>query len=290
MDNLIDVRQTKEYACFMKKMGWQTKLLGKNRQVFIKRIPFFPFSIIKILRCKDLIQLNKLIDRLKKYRPLFIKIQLFSFQKLKFKNKNQQLKTDKHPLIPTKTLWIDLKKSEKQLLKEMRPKMRYNIGLVKRKGIKTRVISGDKISEKQLKNFYSLWQQNKPFNWLFKPSFKELQCLKDSFKDKCFFIFAFKDKELVSQVFILSSQNMAFDWFGANSFLGRKLFAKSLVMWTAIREAKKRKLKIFDFEGIYDHRFHKNQKGWQGFSFFKKGFGGKEIEFSQPLTAVLPRG
>ena len=34
-----------------------------------------------------------------------------------------------------------------------------------------------------------------------------------------------------------------------------------------------RGLKIFDFEGIYDQRFPKLNKGWIGFSNFKKGFG-----------------
>jgi lipid II:glycine glycyltransferase (peptidoglycan interpeptide bridge formation enzyme) len=86
------------------------------------------------------------------------------------------------------------------------------------------------------------------------------------------------------------SKNMAFDWFGASAPKGRQLSLKSLVIWEAIKEAKRQGLNVFDFEGIYDSRFHQTQKNWQGFSFFKKGFGGEEIEFSQPLIKLLPGG
>ncbi len=286
ISNLIlqDIRQTREYACFMEKMGWQVEVLEGKRKtyIYIKKLPLLPFSVIKILRYKQLIQLNELRKTTKKYRPLFIKLQPFSFRNFKLEIRNWRAKPDQHPLIPTKTIWIDLKKSEKRLLKEMKPKMRYNIGLVLRKRVKTKIVSGDKITDGQLMDFYHLWQNNKPFNWLFRPNFNELRHLKECFKKRCFFVFAWQNKNLVSQVFILCSRNMAFDWFGASSPEGRKLFAKSLVMWQAIRESKKRGLKIFDFEGIYDSRFHQTQKGWQGFSFFKKGFGGEEVEFSPP--------
>ena len=81
---------------------------------------------------------------------------------------------------------------------------------------------------------------------------------------------------------------MAFDWFGANTSVGRNLLAKPLVLWEAIKESKRRGLKVFDFEGIYDKRFPKLNKGWKGFSNFKKGFGGEKVEFSQPLIKLLP--
>jgi lipid II:glycine glycyltransferase (peptidoglycan interpeptide bridge formation enzyme) len=281
--NLQDVRQTKEYARFMRKMGWQVEKINKTF-IYIKKLPLLPFSVIKILRGKKPIQLGELKKLIRKYRPLFFKLQPFHLRGV------LSWKLDQHPLIPTKTIWLDLGKSEKQLLKEMKPKMRYNIGLVLRKGAKTKIVSGDKMTDKQLMDFYHLWRQNKPFNWLFRPNFNELKYLKESFKKKCFFVLVLKDKTLVSQVFILCSKNMAFDWFGASSPQGRKLFAKSLVIWEAIKESKKRGLKIFDFEGIYDERYPWLNRGWRGFSRFKKGFGGEEIEFDESLIKLLPGG
>jgi lipid II:glycine glycyltransferase (peptidoglycan interpeptide bridge formation enzyme) len=49
-----------------------------------------------------------------------------------------------------------------------------------------------------------------------------------------------------------------------------------------MQEAKKRKCKLWDFEGIYDERFP--NKDWLGFSHFKKSFGGSEILFPGSVT------
>lgn len=371
--SLQDVRQTKEYAGFMKKMGWEvnnvamksrrksrgssieasgqcnpdeneyhfvedlrwsldtldsSRVIGprsKHRDnetiyIYIKKPLFIPFSVAKILRCKKPPSQQKLKQISKKHKIISIKLQPFatsgkdiseasavspsavssgpncSAESVAPQNAGTppRWRIDHHPLTPTKTIWIDLKKTEKQLLREMKKKVRYSINFSKRKGVKAKVVSGDKITKKQLNDFYKVWSKNKPFNLFFKPNFNELKYLVESFGNKCFFVFAFTNHQSpitnhqISGVLILNSSNIAFDWLGANTLKGRKLLAKPLVLWQAIKESKKRGLRIFDFEGIYDKRFPKLNKGWIGFSNFKKGFGGKEIEFSQPLIKLLP--
>lgn len=286
---LQDVRQTQEYAQFMEKLKWRV-VKENNCQVFIKKIPLLPFSLIKILRCHHLVQLSKL----KKYKPLLIKIQLFMLnrqinrQKKDKKKDYPNYKKDKNPLIPTRTIWLNLDKTEKQLFKEMKKKVRRSIKRNLKRKLQIKIIYGDQIKKKQLKNFYYLWSKNRPFNWLFKPRFSELGWLVNSFGKKCFLVFASLNNQLVSAVLILTSKNMAFDWYGASSPKGRRLSAKSLVVWEAVKESKKQNLKVFDCEGIYDPRFHRCQKGWQGFSRFKRGFGGREIEFYPALIKLLP--
>ena len=78
---------------------------------------------------------------------------------------------------------------------------------------------------------------------------------------------------------------MAFYWHNCSSYLGKKLKASTLSVWQAIKESKTRGLKIFDFEGIWDQRLPYLNQGWQGFSQFKKSFGGQEIEF--PLPQII---
>ncbi len=57
----------------------------------------------------------------------------------------------------------------------------------------------------------------------------------------------------------------------------------------AILLAKKSGCKVFDFDGIYDERFP--IKTWLGFTKFKKGFGGKEIEYPGCyISRALPFG
>jgi hypothetical protein len=164
--------------------------------------------------------------------------------------------------------------------------------------IKIKIIPGNKINSKQLNNFYQLWSRNKPFGWLFKPSFYELKSLVESFGQKCFFVFVshchsaldaesiqmnFRDScfrrndktNLAAACLILTSPNMAFYWHNCSNKEGKKLFAPTLCLWTAIKESKKRGLKIFDFEGVWDERYPKLNRGWQGFTRFKLGFIGK---------------
>lgn len=286
MKNFVDIRQTKEYADYMTKIGWQVISI-ENQKIYIKNLPLLPFSVIKILRSKKLIDLKKL----KKYKPLFIKIQPFLLKdkKLNIKdNKKINLRTDKSPLLPTKTIWIDLTKTEKEIFKNINKKTRYSIKQAKKNKVKIKIILGNKITTKTLNKFYLLWIKNKPHNWLFKPSFKELNYLVNSFKDKCFFVLSFKKNNLISGVFILQSVNMSFYWIGITSVLGKKLSAQPLCLWQAIKQSKKRNLKIFDFEGIWDQRFPNLNKGWKGFSKFKKSFGGREVEFINPFIYLLP--
>jgi len=290
----------------MEKIGWKVETIDNDSMnqcsnekinIFIKKIPILPFSVIKILRYKGKIQLIKLKNLAKKHRAILIKLEPFEIEK----TKNGQvyfkvLENNKWPLTPTKTLWVNLKKSENQILSEMKQKTRYNIRLAQRKKIKAEIISGDKITTDQLLDFYNLWKKNKPHNWLFRPNFNELKYLVECFDKKCFFVFIHRhseldsesiqintsidscfrrnDKEckLIAACLILTSSNVAFYWHNTSTDLGKKLFAPTLCIWEAIRESKKRKLKIFDFEGLWDERYPKLNKNWKGFSRFKEGF------------------
>ena len=284
LTSLQDLRQTKKYACFMEKMGWKVikinptslrfrRASNETINAFIKKLPILPFSVIKILRYKSKLQLTKLKNLAKKHKAILVKLEPFEIEKIKngrfyFK----VLGDNKWPLVPTKTLWIDLTKSEKNILLAMKQKTRYNIRLAQRKNLKIQIISGNKTTENQLLDFYSIWKKNKPHNWLFRPNFNELKYLVESFGKKCFFVFIFQKQLLLASCLILSSKNMAFYWYNASTSLGKKLFAPTLCVWQAIKEAKKRKLKIFDFEGLWDERFPKLNKNWKGFTKFKKGF------------------
>jgi lipid II:glycine glycyltransferase (peptidoglycan interpeptide bridge formation enzyme) len=50
-----------------------------------------------------------------------------------------------------------------------------------------------------------------------------------------------------------------------------------LLQWEAIKEAKKRDKSIYNFWGIAPDT--KRRHPWQGLSLFKKGFGGRLVEY-----------
>lgn len=288
--HLTDIRQTSQYAHFMEKIGWKAPKMDDS-YFYLKNLPLLPFNLVKVLRAKKYIPLAKL----KKFHPLLVKQQPFLIGSGKWEvgsgnsditlGEVRSWKGDKTPLIPTKTIWIDLIKTEKQLLNEMKPKTRYNLRLAQKKGLTTKMISGDKVNLKQMESFYELWSKNKPFNWMFKPSFYELKSLVESFGQKCFFVFCYPSLPITNYSFlavvlILNSCNMSFYWHNCSSKKGKQLFAPTICVWQAIQESKRRKMKVFDFEGVWDERYPKVNKGWLGFTRFKSGFGGKEIYFS----------
>lgn len=292
-NDLIDVRQTPEYSLFMKKNGWLTEK-NKNEFVYIKKLPLLPFSVAKILRNKKELRFNQLRQLIKRHKIILLKIQPFTL-----KSPEPDASTtlpacfsyDSSALIPTKTVWLDLTKKQTELLKAMKKKTRYGLRQAGKNGVRTQTISGHTISRQQLNDFYQIWVKNKPFDWFFKPRLRELEALVKSFGRRCYFVFAYhcpeKNEVLIAAVLIIHSSNMAFDWYGASTKQGRQLSAKILTLWQAIKEAKSRGLKVFDFEGIYDPRFRQCQKGWQGFTHFKKGFGGKEVSFSPSFKFSL---
>jgi lipid II:glycine glycyltransferase (peptidoglycan interpeptide bridge formation enzyme) len=286
--HLIDVRQTKEYATFLGCLGWQT-IMADSCKIYVKKVPLLPFCVAKILRSPITPSFDKLKILKKKYRILFIKMAPFILDI----SQNTKYSLDSSPLTPTKTVWLNLTKTENQLLQEMQAKTRYNIRLSQRKNLQINIVPGNKISNQQLMNFYHLWAKTPPSTWWLKPSFKELQYLVSSFGEKCFFVFIYPLPMIhypLASCLILTSPNVSFYWHNCSSPAGKRLFAPTLCVWEAIGESKKRGLKVFDLEGIYDERYGSFHKSWLGFTKFKRGFGGEEIKLTAPqLINLFPR-
>ena len=281
----------------MQTLGWQISQIGTTR-IFIKKLPLLPVSLIKILRHRLLLAAKTLGRLQRQHHALITKQEPFLVEKQAGSKVYFRVLRGNHwPLLPTKTLWLDLTYPETKILAKMRPKTRYNLKIATNNCLNAQVISGDRINSQQLVRFYQLWSSNKPHNWLFKPRFSELKSLVESFGNKCFFVFinksplpplckrggipSFEKRGLgristnsVACSLQLTSKNMAFYWHNASTDWGKKLFAPTLCIWEAIQEAKRRNTIIFDFEGVWDERFPQLNRGWQGFTRFKQGFSG----------------
>ena len=311
IDSLQDVRQTAAYADFIRVLGWQTSQIGTTR-IFIKKLPLLPVSLIKVLRHRQPLALKTLGRLQRQHHALITKQEPFLVEKQHGSKVYFRVAKDNHwPLLPTKTLWLDLTYPETKILAKMKPKTRYNLKIATNNCLSAQVISGDRINSQQLVQFYQLWSSNKPHNWLFKPHFSELKSLIGAFGKKCFLVFIYlpchsevrhsvepknlakrnicapikvgarsfaplrmTENEVAACSLILISSNMAFYWHNASTNWGKKLFAPTLCIWETIREAKRRNMIIFDFEGVWDERFPQLNRGWQGFTRFKQGFSG----------------
>ena len=264
---MLDLRQTPEYAKYMTYIGWVVEKKG-NTYYYIKKIPLLG-SVLKIQRPLNISYqyINVLVV---KYRVFQVIIEP--------KNTNQisrityyGYKQSKSPSLPSKTIHIDLTKSEKQLLNEMHYKTRYNIKLGKRSKVKVK-------NSKDIERFTQFWQDCAlKQRGMFLPMKKEIKSIYNIFNKNTDLIFVLHSNELIAGILLLHSNNISYYMYAASNADGKKLYAPTICAWEAIKLARKRGSKIFDFEGIYDERFP--LKSWKGFTRFKKSFGGHEVEY-----------
>lgn len=258
----MDLRQTPEYSKYMEILGWQVEKIVGN-YIYIKSIPLIG-KIAKLQRPAKKISNFKFTIFNEKHWPAVVYIEPLQL----IKSLPPGFKTAKSAFLPAKTIQIDLTKTVKTLLKEMRPKTRYNIKIAQKRGVVV-CISQD------IEAFINLWKSAaiKRFSL---PQDKEIKALWQSFGNKAYLVLAYKNDVLLAGVLIACSPDTSFYMYAASSQEGKKLFAPTLVAWETILLAKKKGSKVFDFEGIYDERYP-STKSWRGFTKFKEGFGGKVV-------------
>lgn len=256
----MDLRQSKEFAQYMKSSGWMVEKVD-GCYIYLRQLPFLPPLIMKLQYPQPPIPFEKIEKLVKKYKPLKVEIQPLK-KESGFEKYGYQLTGGGHV---TKTVQINLTQSENKILSQMKKDARYGI----RKAEKERLQIIEVID---LEKFHQIWR--KSVGWRkYVPSLKTLKRLKKAFGKKAVFLAA---NDLAGAVFLIANDS-AYYYYAFTSKRGRKKMAQYLLVWEGIKLAKKRRCQVFDFEGIYDKRFP--VKAWQGFSHFKKSFGGKEIEY-----------
>ena len=260
----IDLRQSKEYQNYMKRLGWQVE-----KGMFIKKLWWLPWSMIKIQRQNNLKQ-AEVTKISKKHRALLVKIEPAIDDKTNYEKWG--FKLDKSPLLPTKTIWIDLKKSQSRLLKEMHHKTRYNIKKHKRRDVK--ILRGDKIDKKTLESFFEIYKQNCKEQKYWGLGFKQIEHLVKAFSDKAYLLWV----KNLGGLIVTTYKGVVYYAHNGASKQGKKEFLPTILAWEAIKLGRKLGCKKFDFEGVVDERFKVTRK-WLGFSRFKKSFGGDTIEY-----------
>ncbi len=264
---MSDLRQSKVYANYLKSIGWKIEN-KENTFVYLRKIPILGW-FAKIQRPEKLS--SKSINFInKKYQPLQFSIEPKNKKQVDFIN-NFNFKISNFTSLPTKTLIIDLKKSEKELLNSFSPKTRYNVRNSKKGQIKI-------IESKNILDFTNFWRKNfEKKRFPFFSQQKNIIALQKSFDKNSHTLLAKKNGKIIACLFLISSNEVMYYMYAASNDKGRKYFAPTLLTWNAILLAKKSGCKVFDFDGIYDDRFP--IKTWKGFTKFKKGFGGEEIEY-----------
>lgn len=258
---MIDIRQSLEYANFIKNNGWVVERI-KDTNYFIKRLPFLG-SFIKIQR-PEFIDSTTIQNLSKKYKAFQIIIEP------KDGLNNQWMKASKYkvaksPYLPSKTLFLDLRQTKSELFN--------NLAKDAKTAVKNNKVIRLHNCKDNLKEFQESWAKTVGLK-RHVYSLNNILTLNKAFKNNSLFLL---DRATNSGAIFLIADSTAYYWQAFTSVSGRKSQTQYKIVWEGILWAKKKATNMFDFEGIYDSRFP--DKSWLGFTHFKKSFGGYEVEF-----------
>ena len=172
------------------------------------------------------------------------------------------------------TWTLDLAPSEEELIKNMRKTTRNLIRRAERDGVKI-TISTDESDIEQFMKLYGETSERHSFT-PFSSKYLKTQ-LAVFARDNSIAIFnAWYDNEILASAIVVFYGKSAYYHHGAS--IPSKIPAAYLLQWEAIKEAKKRGHKYYNFWGIVPENAPKNHP-WTGITLFKKGFGGFETDY-----------
>lgn len=178
--------------------------------------------------------------------------------------------------------WVlDISKPEEELLKNMRKTHRYLIR--KAQNMNIEIVRTQKVSN--INNFLKLYSSLSERKHFVPHSGLKEEFNSFSLENKALLFFAKYNKKIIAGAFIAFVGNMAIYRHGASDIKYKDIPASYLLQWEAIKEAKKRGIKLYNFWGIAPTEA-KNHP-WQGLTLFKMGFGGERVEFLHAQDLAL---
>ncbi len=182
----------------------------------------------------------------------------------------------KHSIQPMRSLVIDIRGEEQQILGQMKQKTRYNISLAIKKGVKVR-------PHTDLGAFYQLMEVTGQRDQFGIHSQAYYQRAFDLFstRDQCQLLLAEFDGTPLGALIVFKHGNRAWYFYGASSNAHRERMPNYLLQWEAMRWAKSQGCEEYDLWGVPDEdletleaNFAIRQGGLWGVYRFKRGFGG----------------
>lgn len=280
--------QSWQWGEFQKSLGkkiWRfgiyqdEKLIGalmliKNSLPFKKSYLYSPRFPVLTEAVPAEIFLNKIKEIGQRENSIFWRVDLFNadiFKDVKFIKISD--------VQPSRTILIDLTKSEEEILAEMHPKTRYNLRLAEKKSVRVKISQTDEEIEIFLKLLEKTAQRDKfrthPLGYYQKLLHLDKNLVK-------LFLAEYQGKIIAGNLMIFFADTATY-LHGASDNEFRNIMAPHLLHWIAIKEAKRDCFKYYDFWGI-------DEKKWPGLTRFKKSFVNEKTGqgISYPGTFDLP--
>ncbi len=275
--------QSGDWEKFQQSVGHQTfriddVLLIKKSLPLDKNYLYAPAVSLKSEDVNNIF--SKIKDVAKENNCIFLRIEPSSDLRLKSYDLRQVEDTQ-----PSKTIILDLSKSEDELLANMHQKTRYNIRLAEKKGVK--------ITESHdIEKFWNLMKETterdkfKSHNREYyekmltppSPPLVRVGNKRGELQIKLY-IAEYEGKVLTAGIFVFYNDTATY-LHGASTHENKNVMAPYLLHWEMIKFAKKEGYKYYDFYGV-------DEQKWPGVTRFKKGFGGEEINYLGTFDVVF---
>jgi lipid II:glycine glycyltransferase (peptidoglycan interpeptide bridge formation enzyme) len=188
-----------------------------------------------------------------------------------------------HPLFTQWTIIMDISKSEKILLENLKSKTRYNIKLAQKKGVYVK----EESNEKGYKIFEKLYFETiKRQNYLGHDK-NYHNIIWENLKNKISHILiAYYKNEPLSAYQLFLYKNKGYYVYGGSSDKHRNLMASNLLMWESLIFCKNKNCTEFDMWGSLGKNYSQTDS-YAGFTRFKEGYGGEFIQMIGSYDLVL---
>lgn len=196
--------------------------------------------------------------------------------RMNFDTQNWNLRKAPSDVLPSNTIFLNLKKDKEDLLKSMKSKTRYNIRLSQRKGVKVYDVSTN-----NLDIWHQLYQETAIRNGINYRDINHFRTILEtraentaSPADVHLFLAEANGDALAALLMVISGGRATY-LYGASSAKQRNYMGTYALQWEAMCKAKSEGCSEYDFFGISPTA--EKSHPMYGLYRFKKGFGGKEF-------------
>jgi len=184
---------------------------------------------------------------------------------------------------------MDLTKREEELLSAMKQKHRYNIKIAKKNNVEVKIDN----SKESINTFVKLHEEtvtrqeynDRDSNYIKKvwEVLNEIQVLDPGFEThipETFIATAYFEGKPLGSWFLIGFGDTLYYPYGGSSEEHKNVMANYLLVWEVIKFGQHKGYKKLDLMGVLPDKS-------DGYSRFKVGFGGQEIEYADTIDLVI---
>ena len=283
--------QTGEWGELKSAFGWKPVRIVSGEsgvQILFRKLPL-GFTVGYIPKANFEESLWREIDRVcKQYRTIFLKLERDLWKDIPVPLGEGRVRASPHNIQPPRTILLDIKASEEEILARMKQKTRYNIRLGEKKGVTVRAWDDIKSFHRMMLltggrdsfGVHSLEYYRRAYE-LFYP------------KQMCEILVAEYEGKQLAALFVARNGNRAYYLYGASTDEERNRMPTYLLQWEAIKWAKARGCEEYDLWGVPDEdeatleaNFEARHDDLWGVYRFKRGFGGELRRAAQAMDRV----